>query len=413
MISCVVSAPVDCYAGYGERAVDFVKELIKNSDWDVKILSQRWGNTRMGYLEDHSETDLISRIIPRLEKKPDVWIQITVPNEFQPVGRYNIGVTAGIETTVCDVSWIEGCNRMDLVIVSSELGKDSMYRTVYTDSRTKQEYKAITPCKVLFEGVDLNKYKVKPKKTEVLKDLKNSWNFLMVGHWLQGNFGEDRKNIPLSIRVFLETFKDRDKAPGLIVKTSRCTTSTLDREDLLTRICDIKKQIQYKKSLPSVYLLHGDLTDAEMNEVYNDPRVKAMYTLTKGEGFGRPVVEFASIEKPVIASAWSGYQDVLPGKGQFFVGGQIKQVDPSAVQEHMILAQASWFSPDINHASTGLLDMYNNYDVWKIKAEKDGKEIRCKYGLEAMGTKILDEIVRPVEESLSKMPKEPEFIKIS
>ena len=123
MISCVVSAPVDTYSGYGKRSVDFIKELIKNSDWSVKILSQRWGNTRMGYLEDHGESDLISRIIPNLEEKPDVWIQITVPNEFQPVGKFNIGVTAGVETTLCDVSWISGCNRMDLVVASSELGK--------------------------------------------------------------------------------------------------------------------------------------------------------------------------------------------------------------------------------------------------------------------------------------------------
>lgn len=413
MISCVISAPVDCYAGYGERAVDFVKELIRNSDWDIKILSQRWGNTRMGYLEDHGEVDLISRIIPGLEKKPDVWIQITVPNEFQPVGRYNIGITAGVETTLCDPSWIDGCNRMDLVVASSELSKQSMYNPIYKNNKTGQEFKAVTPCQVLFEGVDLNKYKLEPKKSEVLKDLKNSWNFLMVGHWLQGNFGEDRKNIPFTIKVFLETFKDRDKAPGLIIKTSRCTASTLDREDLLARICNVRDTVKCSKSLPNIYLLHGDLTDAEMSEVYNDPRVKAMVTLTKGEGFGRPVVEFASVGKPVLASAWSGYRDVLPGKGQFFVGGQMKQVDSSAVQEHIILPQASWFNVDANQASAGLLDIYNNYDVWKIKAEKDGREIRSKYSLDAMGAKILDEIVKPVEEALSKMPKEPEFVKIS
>ena len=411
MISCIISAPVDTYSGYGERSVDFVKELIKNSTWDVKVLSQRWGNTRMGYLEDHGESDLLGRIITHVESKPDVWIQITVPNEFQPVGRYNIGITAGVETTLCDASWIEGCNRMDLVIASSDLSKQSMYSPVYRDSRTGQEYKAETPCKILFEGIDTEKYRVESKKSEVLKDLKNSWNFLMVGHWLQGNFGEDRKNIPLAIRVFLETFKDRDKAPGLVVKTSRCTASTLDKEDLLAGICDVKRMVSYKKSLPNIYLLHGDLSDTEMNEIYNDPRIKAMLTLTKGEGFGRPVVEFASIGKPVVASAWSGYRDVLPGKGQFFVGGQMKPVDSSAVQEHMILAQASWFNVDVNHASAGLLDVYNNYDVWRIKAEKDGVEIRQKFSLSAMGEKIA-EIVSEIETSLSKMPKEPEFVKI-
>ena len=50
-------------------------------------------------------------IVPGLQEKPDYWCMITVPNEFQPVGKYNIGLTAGIETTVCDIEWIKGCNK--------------------------------------------------------------------------------------------------------------------------------------------------------------------------------------------------------------------------------------------------------------------------------------------------------------
>ena len=95
----VISSPVDTYSGYGARARDFVKAVIKTqTDWEVKLLSQRWGETRFGYLEDHNEKDLIKRIIPNISSKPDIWIQITVPNEFQPVGKFNIGVTAAIET---------------------------------------------------------------------------------------------------------------------------------------------------------------------------------------------------------------------------------------------------------------------------------------------------------------------------
>jgi len=106
-VSCVVSCPADTYSGYGARSRDFVKALIKaKPEWDIKILSQRWGNTRFGYLKDHKEEDLFNRIIPGMQIQPDYWFQITVPNEFQKVGRiYSCGVTAGIETTICDPSW--------------------------------------------------------------------------------------------------------------------------------------------------------------------------------------------------------------------------------------------------------------------------------------------------------------------
>ena len=129
--SCVISCPIDTYSGYGARSRDFVKAVIEaKPDWDVQIMSQRWGNTRFGYLDDHKEYDLKSRIIPaKLTKQPDVWMQISVPNEFQKVGKYNIGVTAGIETTVCDAKWIDGCNRMDMILTSSNHSKDVFEKT--------------------------------------------------------------------------------------------------------------------------------------------------------------------------------------------------------------------------------------------------------------------------------------------
>ncbi len=113
----VVSCPVDTYSGYGARARDFVQSIIDLDKYEVKILSQRWGGTRFGYLKDHKNDSLASRIIPQMTQQPDIWVQITVPNEFQKVGKYNIGVTAGIETTLCDPSWVQGCNNMDLVLV--------------------------------------------------------------------------------------------------------------------------------------------------------------------------------------------------------------------------------------------------------------------------------------------------------
>ena len=106
-IKVVVSCPIDTYSGYGARARDFVKALDKNK-YEVKVLAQRWGNTRFGYLEDHAEFELKSLIIPQLTEQPEVWVQVTVPNEFQKIGKFNIGLTAGMETDICPPEWIQG-----------------------------------------------------------------------------------------------------------------------------------------------------------------------------------------------------------------------------------------------------------------------------------------------------------------
>lgn len=402
---CAISCPCDTYSGYGRRSLDIVKEILRiRPDWDVQILSQRWGDTRQGFLADQGEWEVLSHITHGLSRKPDIWIQITVPNEFQAVGRYNIGITAAMETTLCDASWVEGCNRMNLVLVSSEHGKNSLVNSVYENNQTHQKLQITVPIKVLFEGIDNTIYfkEDEPKKSPILADLKNSWNFLCMGHWMQGAFGEDRKNIGYTIKAFLETFKDQDKAPGLILKTSQAVASAMDQEVILNRICDIRDTVSYKKKLPSIYLLHGDISDAELNGIYNDPRVKAMVSFTKGEGYGRPLAEFASIGKPVIASGWSGHRDFLSETSTLFVGGTLEKVHPSAVQPHMILAEASWFKPNDTQVVAAFREAYNNYDLWCKKAAIQGRNLSVTKNLAAMGD-LLDTIF---EENLPDFPEE-------
>jgi len=259
---CVISCPIDTYSGYGARARDFFKALyeVKKEEYDFKILSQRWGVTPWGYIKDNLEE--WGWVIPMLHnsnefpKKPDVWIQITVPNEFQPIGTYNIGVTAGVETTACDPAWIEGVNRMDVTLVSSKHAKLVFEQTAYQkrDKNTNQliqDIKLSKPVEVLFEGVDLDKYFFLEdsdlEETELVQELdeiEEEFCYLFVGHWLQGDLGEDRKNVGLMLKTFLETFKDKRKKPALIMKVSGAGSSIMDRDAILKKIDSIKSQVK-------------------------------------------------------------------------------------------------------------------------------------------------------------------------
>lgn len=409
-LRCTISCPLDTYSGYGKRALDLVKEIIRVfPEWDVEILSQRWGDCRQGYLKDHKEYELMGHIVGSMTQKPDIWIQITVPNEFQRVGTFNIGITAAMETNLSDASWVEGVNRMDLVFTSSKHGKDSLINSVWTNTKTQKELRVTTPVEVLFEGMD-PKYVLESQKeikTPVLNDIKNSWNYLCVGHWLKGDFGQDRKNIGYTIKVFLETFKDREgQVPGLILKTSQAVSSILDREEILKRIERIRESVKYTKSLPNIYLLHGDLTDDEMIEVYRDPRVKAMVSFTKGEGFGRPLLEFAMTGKPVIASAWSGHKDFLWDGSYCLVGGTLENVHESATVQGMILPGAKWFTPNDSEAQQAYLSVFSNYDEWHKKSEYHTKKwLRKFWDRKTMG----DLFRKLVELNILEFPEQVEL----
>ena len=387
----VVSCPIDTYSGYGARARDFVQSIIDTDKYDVKVLSQRWGNTRFGYLKDHNNTSLSSRIIPQLTQQPDIWIQITVPNEFQKVGKYNIGVTAGIETTLCDPSWVQGCNNMELVLVSSHHAKKVFEDSKFNmqDNRTGQVTGTVelqTKVEVVFEGADIEKYAPLARPTELkLDEIDEQFCFLTVGHWLPGEVGEDRKNIGYTIKSFLETFKNKPKGkrPALLLKIQAGSgTSIMDREAVLDRIDAIRKTV--KGDLPSIYLLHGEMSDAEVNELYNHGKVKAMISLTKGEGFGRPLLEFSLVNKPIIASYWSGHVDFLDKEFVTYIGGNLTNVHPSAAIDKMILRESSWFTPDPIEVGRAYKAVYDDYDKYKTAAKRQGHKSRTQFSYENM-----------------------------
>jgi len=389
----VISCPIDTYSGYGARSRDIVKAIIELNKYDVKILPQRWGATPKGFIKNNPEWGFLIQYIlqnPQLPAQPEIWMQITVPNEFQPIGKYNIGCTAGIETTIAPAEWIEGCLRMNLILGSSEhtikVLKESKFEK--RDQRTNQPVGIIEwkgDSEIIFEGADIEKYKP-IKSTFNLSNVKEEFAYLFVGHWMQGQLGEDRKNVGLLIKAFYETFKNKSKKPALILKTSTVGSSYMDRDELIKRIKSIKDTVK-SNNLPNIYLLHGEFTDVEMNEIYNHPKVKAMINLTKGEGFGRPLLEFSLTNKPIITTNWSGHIDYLNSEFVTLLPGTMTKVHPSAAN-NMLLAESEWFSVDTGHTGHYLKDVFENYKGYAEKAKRQGFQSRTKFSFEAMKEKL-------------------------
>jgi len=418
----VISCPIDTYSGYGARSRDIVLSIIKSEKYDVKILPQRWGNTPFGFLQ-HSSSDhklMIDRIWnqPQLPKQPDVWIQVTVPNEFQPVGKFNIGITAGIETTICAPQWIDGLNRMNLNLVSSEHAKRVFENSTFEEKNNQtgqvvRNIKLEKPIEVLFEGVNTDIYKKVDKANEseiwdVFDYISEEFNFLYVGHWLQGELGEDRKNTGMLIKTFLETFKNQKQKPGLILKTSSVDYSVLDREEILDRIRKIISTVE-GNNLPQIYLLHGELSDEEVNNLYNHPKVKAHVSFTKGEGYGRPLLEASLSQKPVVVSNWSGHLDFLDPEMSILLPGELKQIHPSAAVPDMILSESAWFTVDYKKAAETLEDVYKNYKKYTDRAKKQAYRSRTEFSLGKMGENLINildnKVPKPVQLKLPQLKK--------
>jgi hypothetical protein len=370
----VFQGPIFTRSGYGDHCRDLMKSLRKMDKYDIKIIPLRWGNTPQNQVDGTTEFGrwMLERVITGVEQKPDVFFQVSVANEFEPKGHYNIGVTAGVETTIAPKDFIDGSNKMDLIIVPSEFTKQNLGGTIYQQKNQQTgeilgEIKVTKPIQVLFEGVDTEIFS-KGSGKDVLANVKEDFNFLIVGHWLKGSLGQDRKDIGMAIKTFATVFQylPADKRPGLIVKTSHAGFSVIDREETRKKIDEVIQSFGDK--CPSIYLIHGDMEETDMSNLYHNPKVKAMISFAKGEGYGRPMAEFTLTGKPIIASGWSGQMDFLPPDNAVLLEGALTQVDDSAADQ-FCMKEAQWFTVNYSSAANKIYDVYNKYDSYLEKSK--------------------------------------------
>jgi glycosyltransferase involved in cell wall biosynthesis len=398
--------PVKSRSGYGSHSRDVLKSFYDLDLFDIKIDSSLWGITPLTALENTNKFHnwINSNIVNQIERSPDIYVQVTVPNEFRRLGTFNIGITAGIETTVAPKGWIDGCNRMDLIITTSKFSRDVLLSTVYNETdkitgKIIKQHRIEKPVVVLFEGIDTEIYNNTYTNFEL--DIKSDFAFLFVGHWLKGELGEDRKDVGMLIKSFAEAFNDSNNKPALILKTSSSTFSIKERENMRKRI---KSLVDNIKNPPSIYLLFGELTEQEMNQLYNHPKIKSMVTITKGEGFGRPLLEFSMTGKPIIASNWSGHKDFLPMDKSILIGGRLRTVHPSVVDD-FIVQDSKWFTSNYEEFKESMKIVKKEYDQFLVRSESLRIENSEKFSLSKM-TEKLGEIMsiyttKPIEKKIN------------
>jgi len=408
----VYQAPIATRSGYGDHSRDILKSLFELDKYDIKIVPTRWGNTPQDQINPQTEfgKKIIQNIATNVDRQPDIFIQVSVANEFKKVGKYNIGITAGVETTTAPQEFIQGSNLMDLVITPSEFTKDVLVKTTYSqvNKQTQEkigELKLTTPVEVLFEGVDTSVFNGK-SKSSILESVDTDFNFLYVGHWLAGGLGHDRKDVGMMIKTFCTVFKNlpKNQQPGLILKTSHAGFSVGDREKMASNIKNLTQE--YGDKCPPIHLVFGDLSESELNDLYNDEKVKAMLMFTKGEGYGRPLAEFATTGKPIIVSNWSGYKDFLPEENTIYLDGELKNVHESASNK-FLLKEAKWFYVNYSKAAQHIHNTFSNYKIALKKSEGLKTNINKNFTLDKMSSKlgeILDKYVKIQQHIEMKLP---------
>jgi len=390
---CILQSPLFTRSGYGEWSMAMAKSLLRYNKFDLKIAPTRWGacpsKSNLEEITDEVEKELFAKIIREpLNKQPELFIQISIPSEFQTPAKFNIGMTAGIETTIPSGDWIEGMNRMNVNFVLSKFVKEVFEKVNFLKQHPngqKEEIKLIKPTEVVNWGVNTNIYKKTDETVSSieneLSNIKEDFCFLFVGQWTHGSAYGDRKDIGMLIKTFLETFKNSKYRPALILKTSGATFSKIDKYECLSKINQIKNDVS--GDLPNVYLLHGELSDVEMNALFNHKKVKCHVSFTHGEGYGHPLLLSAMSGKPVMASDWSGHLEFLNKDNSYLLRGDVKTISPESVNQYLI-KESSWFYVDYEKAKEKFVGMIVNYDKLLKKSEESVTSLVEKFNESAI-----------------------------
>ena len=427
----VICAPFNTRSGYGDHARSFFYSIMDRNDIDIKCIDVRWGNTPRNHLNpDVSKHKRLLDVFinpQEFDRQPDVYVDIRIPNEFQNPGKFNIGITAGVETDVVSPEFLMGCNNMNLMIVPSTFTAETFSKCTYDQMQDmpdgqKQktgDIKLERPIEVLFEGVDtdiyrpLNSSEIKSDFTDELNNLlKEDFVYLHVGQITKGKYGEDRKNIPLMIKCFLQAFTNNLNPPALLLKINGANFSILDRKETVARIEEIKNKFSEVETIPNVYLIHGDLTIKEMAMLYNNPKIKGFVSCTHGEGFGRPLLEASCCGLPVIASKWSGQMDFLNDKESLMINGHLGEIPDSQVWEPIVVKPGRWYNVNEADVIRKFRMFYKKFRIINKKGKRLGRANHRKFSLTNMAKKFnstLDEILKsipnPVALNLPKLKK--------
>ena len=400
----IVKAPAMSRSGYGEQARFALRALRSREDiFDIYLVNIPWGNT--GLLVENTperqwldSTILKTQVYTQNKGQFDISLQITIPNEFEKIAPYNVGYTAGIETTKVAPQWIEACNVIcDRLITISEHSKqvfqNSKYQAQARETGEMVENWGINP-QLPIEVVN---YPVRTEAPiEVDINFTTSKNFLAVSQW------GPRKDLENTILWFAQEFKD-DPDAGLVLKTSTACDSLRDREFTQFQINNLLEQVPGRKC--KVYLVHGDLKPGHLTWLYQHPTMKALINIAHGEGYGLPLFEAAYNGLPLITMAWSGQMDYIcrPNKkGKSFpriikVDYDVKPIQKAAVWDGVLQADSMWAYAKEASYKRALRSAVDKAKHYKQEALSLQKHILENFTSEKMYAAFVQSLVVPLE----------------
>ena len=338
-----ITAPLLTKSGYGvhsRQVLQWALGFCQAKNIELTLNPTSWGSTGW-YIDAKSNKGLTGEILKRVKTpltKVDLHIFIGLPNEFlndwNVKSKKTICITAGVETTKCNPQWVSFINTplVDRVITPSEFTKSGLVNGGCSSSKIEvipESY--IQACEDESAPLDIG-------------DVPDQ-NVLVISSVVMDPV-VDRKNFFNTLKCLQKALGGQDNI-GAILKVNAAGRGTVDRHNTISALKKIKEDLYI--DFP-ITLVHGELSDKQLAGLYKHPKVSCLLSLTRGEGFGLPILEAAACQLPIIASNWSAHIEFLDHKFMKIKGREV--AIPEKRKDSKIWVTGEWFEPDINKASS-------------------------------------------------------------
>ena len=374
-MNVVLRGPLLSISGYGEHSRQ-VFQWAESKGWNIHSQVLPWG-VNPYYINTDCLGGLVGRIMASSQPhpahlRPDLSLQIQLPNEWDPrIAKVNIGITAGVETTICNPEWIQHCRAMDHIVVPSEFTKKIFVSCGLDESHISAIPEAFT--------CNLDEAEGQEEILEKLDALPTKFNFLVFGQITGQDPESDRKNTFYNIKWLAEQFQD-DPDVGIIVKTNTGRLSQIDRMQSRDILKELISQVK-KGPYPRFYLAHGLMDGAEITSLYKHESTKALVAPTRGEGWGLPILDAAVCGLPVIATNWSGHLDFLSKVKFLSVDYDLVPIPPHKIDNQIFMEGAKWASAKENHLKSRLSKFRKGPQKPNEWAQAAAPKLREQYSL--------------------------------
>ncbi|KAG7389363.1 hypothetical protein PHYPSEUDO_010491 [Phytophthora pseudosyringae] len=294
---------------------------------------------------------------------------------------YTVGRTM-FETDRVPKGWPDRMNKMDEVWVPTKFQEK-----VFVDGGVRPEAVKVVP-----EVVDVDFFD--PRKVDKVYDLAGeaafevtatTTVFLSIFKW------EERKAWRVLLKAYFQAFTaDEDVVLVLLTNGYHSTSSSAD--DFMKVIDEFALEAVGKKldELPHVHVLPPHVPQESMPSLYK--AANAFVLPSRGEGWGRPHVEAMAMERPVIATFWSGTTEYMTEENSYplNIDGLI-EITEGAFRGHM------WADPSVKHLQELLRRIKEHPEEAVAKGKQARKDMVEKYSPGIVGEIVLGHITRILE----------------